>query len=228
MGHRHYGVVFFLLFSRGILKTSSQQITVKTVWCSICCRNDIGPQSRTKHTNYRQISGSQTSVPAWHHIKNGQCKSIRSSWRVAMVMISICLGWTATCGIASKCCFPSLFFKRLFWRGAILFFYQSMKCLPYYKYTEKLLLREIFLCSQFLLSTFPPFCEMVSRFGWQSWIRHCVMHNPSVLYSQYCDFVGSYPSWWTLLILVVSRVTVCLSWNSVPHLRWLEKSGIWH
>ena len=147
MGHRHYGVVFFLLFFRGTLKTSRQQITVKTVWCSICCRNDIGPQSRTKHTNYRH---------------------------------------------------------------------------------SKLLMREIFLCSQFLLSTFPPFCEMVSRFGWLSWIRHCVMHNPSVLYSQYCDFVGSYPSWWTLLILVVSRVTVCLSWNSVPHLRWLEKSGIWH
>ena len=100
------------------------------------------------------------------------------------------------------------------------------------KYPGKLLMREIFLCSQFLLSTFPPFCEMVSRFGWQSWInasiRHSAMHNPSVLYGQYCCFVGSYPSWWTLLILDVSRVTVCLSWNSVPHLRWLDKSGIWH
>lgn len=33
---------------------------------------------------------------------------------------------------------------------------------------------------------------------------------------------GSLPS------LVVSVLLVCLSWISVSHLRWLEKSGIWH
>lgn len=62
--------------------------------------------------------------------------------------------------------------------------------------------------------------------------RHALQSSVQMLivnmFLWFCDFVGSYPPWWTLLILVVSRVTVCLSWNSVPHLRWLEKSGIWH
>lgn len=32
----------------------------------------------------------------------------------------------------------------------------------------------------------------------------------------------------SLSSLVVSVLLVCLSWISVSHLRWLEKSGIWH